>query len=221
MRRRAVRARSCAAAAQLEGRGDAFPRGPTIPGIGDDHCPSRRRNHRRWADSRSGQHPGHRSPVRILRARRLRGAVAAARRRARGSRRISRGCRRSSPTNVDTSEYAKEAPYKVCFSNAGVNNPWRVVGWTTMQAEVEQHPEITEFVHVDAEGSDEKQIADIQDLLGQNCTHPDRLTEHDRRAHTRRRAGVRAVAGGRLRPRSQHRLPGDLHPSDRWICLRR
>jgi ribose transport system substrate-binding protein len=74
------------------------------------------------------------------------------------------------PDNVDTSEYAKEAPYKVCFSNAGVNNPWRVVGWTTMQAEVEQHPEITEFVHVDAEGSDEKQITDIQDLLGQNCT---------------------------------------------------
>ena len=72
--------------------------------------------------------------------------------------------------NVDTSEYAKEAPYKVCFSNAGVNNPWRVVGWTTMQAEVEQHPEITEFVHVDAEGSDEKQITDIQDLLGQNCS---------------------------------------------------
>jgi ribose transport system substrate-binding protein len=74
------------------------------------------------------------------------------------------------PDNVDTSEYAKEAPYKVCFSNAGVNNPWRVVGWTTMQAEVEQHPEITEFVHVDAEGSDEKQITDIQDLLGQNCS---------------------------------------------------
>jgi ribose transport system substrate-binding protein len=74
------------------------------------------------------------------------------------------------PENVDTSEYAKEAPYKVCFSNAGVNNPWRVVGWTTMQAEVEQHPEITEFVHVDAEGSDEKQITDIQDLLGQNCS---------------------------------------------------
>jgi ribose transport system substrate-binding protein len=74
------------------------------------------------------------------------------------------------PENVDTSEYAIEAPYKVCFSNAGVNNPWRVVGWTTMQAEVEQHPEITEFVHVDAEGSDEKQITDIQDLLGQNCS---------------------------------------------------
>ena len=39
-----------------------------------------------------------------------------------------------------------------------------------MQAEVELQPDIAEFVHVDAEGSDEKQIADIQDLLGQDCS---------------------------------------------------
>jgi len=71
---------------------------------------------------------------------------------------------------VDTSQYAKEGPYTVCFSNAGVNNPWRVVGYTNMQAEIEQHSEIGEFVHVDAEGSDDKQIADIGDLLaGGNC----------------------------------------------------
>jgi ribose transport system substrate-binding protein len=74
------------------------------------------------------------------------------------------------PEYVDTSQYATDPPYKVCFSNAGVNNPWRVVGWTTMQAEVDLQPDIAEFVHVDAEGSDEKQIADIQDLLGQDCT---------------------------------------------------
>lgn len=71
---------------------------------------------------------------------------------------------------VDTSQYAKEGPYTFCFSNAGVNNPWRVVGWTTMQAEVDLHPEIEEFIHVDAEGSDEKQIADIADLVASgNC----------------------------------------------------
>ena len=69
------------------------------------------------------------------------------------------------PDYVDTSEYAKEGPYTVCFSNAGVNNPWRVVGWTTMQVEVGLHPDIAEFIHVDAEGSDEKQISDIDDLL--------------------------------------------------------
>lgn len=74
------------------------------------------------------------------------------------------------PEWVDTSQYAKEGPYTFCFSNAGVNNPWRVVGWTTMQAEVDLHPEIEEFIHVDAEGSDEKQIADIADLVASgNC----------------------------------------------------
>lgn len=70
----------------------------------------------------------------------------------------------------DTSMYAKEGPYTFCFSNAGVNNPWRVVGYTTMQAEVDLHPEIEEFIHVDAEGSDEKQISDIEDLVASgNC----------------------------------------------------
>jgi len=71
---------------------------------------------------------------------------------------------------ADTAEYATEGPYTLCFSNAGVNNPWRVVGWTTMQAEVELHEEIGEFVVRDAEGNDNKQIADIDDLLsGGQC----------------------------------------------------
>ncbi len=74
------------------------------------------------------------------------------------------------PNFIDTTQYAKEGPYTFCFSNAGVNNPWRVVGYTTMQAEVDLHPEIEEFIHVDAEGNDEKQIADIQDLVASgNC----------------------------------------------------
>lgn len=69
------------------------------------------------------------------------------------------------PNYVDTSSYAKDGPYTVCFSNAGVNNPWRVVGYTTMLAEVDLHPSIANFVHVDAEGSDNKQISDINGLL--------------------------------------------------------
>ena len=74
------------------------------------------------------------------------------------------------PNFVDTSEYAKEGPYTFCFSNAGVNNPWRVVGYNTMEAEVELHPEIEEFIHVDAQVNDVKQIADIQDLVASgNC----------------------------------------------------
>ena len=65
----------------------------------------------------------------------------------------------------DTSEWATDAPWDVCFSNAAVDNPWRQVGWTTMQAEVELHDDIANFTHVDAGGSDEAQIADIEELL--------------------------------------------------------
>ncbi len=75
-------------------------------------------------------------------------------------------------TSVDTAKYKKEGgPHTLCFSNAGVNNPWRVVGWTNMQAEVDLHKDkIKEFISVDAEGSDDKQIADIDDLIqGGKC----------------------------------------------------
>ena len=63
---------------------------------------------------------------------------------------------------VDTAKYKKPGPYKLCFSNAGVNNPWRVVGFTNMQAEVDGNKaDIASFIHADAEGKDDKQISDI------------------------------------------------------------
>jgi len=74
------------------------------------------------------------------------------------------------PAMVDTAKFKKAGPYKICFSNAGLNNPWRQVGFKTMQAEVEaQRSRIKEFVHIDAEGKDQKQIADLNDLLGKGC----------------------------------------------------
>ncbi|WP_433728281.1 substrate-binding domain-containing protein [Actinoplanes sp. CA-051413] len=74
------------------------------------------------------------------------------------------------PSMVETAKFKKPGPYKICFSNAGLNNPWRQVGFKTMQAEVETHGrQIKQFVHVDAEGKDQKQIADINDLLGKGC----------------------------------------------------
>ncbi|WP_329055465.1 substrate-binding domain-containing protein [Streptomyces violaceus] len=74
------------------------------------------------------------------------------------------------PAMVETKKFTKPGPYKICFSNAGLNNPWRQVGFKTMQAEVDTHRgRISEFVHVDAEGKDQKQIADINDLLGKGC----------------------------------------------------
>jgi ribose transport system substrate-binding protein len=70
------------------------------------------------------------------------------------------------PEMVDTAEYATPGPWKVCFSNASVDNPWRQVGFTTMQAEVDLHPEIAEFEVLDAEAADDKQISDIETLTG-------------------------------------------------------
>lgn len=70
---------------------------------------------------------------------------------------------------VDTTEFKKDPPWNVCFSNASVANTWRVVGWNVMQYEVEQHLEIGEFIVTDAQEDSEKQISDIEDLLTKDC----------------------------------------------------
>jgi ribose transport system substrate-binding protein len=62
----------------------------------------------------------------------------------------------------------KEPPYNICFSNAGVNNPWRVVGYIDIREQVEQlraEGLVNNFYHLDAQGNDAKQIADIQDII--------------------------------------------------------
>lgn len=77
---------------------------------------------------------------------------------------------RIDPHYVDTAQYKKEPPWTICFSNAGIFNPWRVVGFEVMKATVETIPQIGRFIVTDAENKDEKQIADISDLLaGRQC----------------------------------------------------
>jgi ribose transport system substrate-binding protein len=74
------------------------------------------------------------------------------------------------PQLTDTAKFTKPGPHTICFSNAAVNNPWRQVGWTTMQAEAKLHPGVT-LTAVDAEGKDEKQISDIEGLIaGKKCS---------------------------------------------------
>jgi ribose transport system substrate-binding protein len=72
---------------------------------------------------------------------------------------------------VDTTKYKKAGPYKICFSNAGVDNPWRVVGWTDMQAQVDaSKADIKSFTAADAQGKDDKQISDINSFVsGDQC----------------------------------------------------
>ena len=75
------------------------------------------------------------------------------------------------PKMVDTGKYAKPGGnYHLCFSNASVDNPWRQVGFKTMQEEVKLHPEITKFSVLDAEAKDDKQISDIQSFAAQGCS---------------------------------------------------
>src|SRR3982074_3716093 len=39
------------------------------------------------------------------------------------------------PVMADTSKFKKAGPWNICFSNASVSNPWRVVGYKTMLEE--------------------------------------------------------------------------------------
>ncbi len=73
------------------------------------------------------------------------------------------------PEMNDTSEYKKDGGGNVCFSNAAVDNPWRQVGYKTMQAEVKLHDNIKNFRVVDAEAKDDKQISDVEELAGGKC----------------------------------------------------
>lgn len=76
------------------------------------------------------------------------------------------------PEMADTSKLAKPGPAHLCFSNAGLSNGWRQVGFKTMQQEVEvqkQAGTVGTFTVVDAGDRDDKQISDIETLLGQDC----------------------------------------------------
>jgi ribose transport system substrate-binding protein len=84
-------------------------------------------------------------------------------------------------TATDISKYPqyaeaakKQPPYNICFSNAGVNNPWRVVGYIDIREQVEQLRAdglVKNFYHMDAQGDDATQIADIQNIINNpwNC----------------------------------------------------
>ena len=67
---------------------------------------------------------------------------------------------------IDTSKYKKPGPYNVCFSHASIDNPWRVVGWTDMQAQLDMlKSDIKSFTAADAQGKDDKQISDINSFV--------------------------------------------------------
>lgn len=68
----------------------------------------------------------------------------------------------------DTSEYKKDGPYVIGFSNAGLGDSWRVVMLHSIQTAAANHKDmISKLIITDAGHDDAKQIADIQDLVSQ------------------------------------------------------
>lgn len=70
---------------------------------------------------------------------------------------------------VDTTEYRKDAPFVIGFSNAGVADGWLVTFKHGVEWAAEQNKDrIEKFIITDANWDADKQIRDIQDLTNQN-----------------------------------------------------
>ncbi|WP_119273527.1 ABC transporter substrate-binding protein [Taklimakanibacter deserti] len=66
----------------------------------------------------------------------------------------------------DTSQYKKDGPYVIGFSNAGLGDSWRVVMLHSLQKAAAEHKgKISKLIITDAGHDDAKQVADIQDLI--------------------------------------------------------
>jgi ribose transport system substrate-binding protein len=66
----------------------------------------------------------------------------------------------------DTSQYKKEGPFTIGFSNAGLGDSWRVVMLHSLQtAAAKNKDKIKKLIITDAGHDDAKQVADIQDLV--------------------------------------------------------
>ena len=73
---------------------------------------------------------------------------------------------------IDTSQFAKEPPYTICFSNASVANAWRVAMVQNFEYGIEEAQDaglVDEYLYTDANDDPNKQIADIEDLLTKGC----------------------------------------------------
>ena len=55
--------------------------------------------------------------------------------------------------------------WTIGFSQDTMDHPWRAYMVTSAEAQAEKYSEISEFIYTDAGGSNEKQIADVEDLI--------------------------------------------------------
>jgi len=68
---------------------------------------------------------------------------------------------------VDTTAFAKDAPWTIGVSAGYLSNSWIVFALQHIQYEASLHPEVGEIIVTDAGFNANKQIADIEDLLSQ------------------------------------------------------
>jgi ribose transport system substrate-binding protein len=67
---------------------------------------------------------------------------------------------------TDTSQYKKDGPYVIGFSNASVDNTWRLAQLHSIQAAAARHKDaIKKLIVTDANNNPSKQVSDIEDLL--------------------------------------------------------
>lgn len=67
---------------------------------------------------------------------------------------------------TDTSQYKKEGPYVIGFSNASVDNTWRLAQLHAIQAAAAKHKDvIKQLIITDANNNPSKQVSDVEDLL--------------------------------------------------------
>ncbi|MEO1191354.1 MAG: substrate-binding domain-containing protein [Pseudomonadota bacterium] len=78
-------------------------------------------------------------------------------------------CAPAASEMMDTSEYKKDAPYRIGFANAAKGDGWLVTFFHTVENAAEKHADkLDQFIITDANGDPTKQISDIQDLLNQD-----------------------------------------------------
>jgi ribose transport system substrate-binding protein len=67
---------------------------------------------------------------------------------------------------TDTTQYKKDPPYVIGFSNASVDNTWRLAQLHAIQAAAAEHKDVIEkLIITDANNNPSKQVSDVEDLL--------------------------------------------------------
>ncbi len=67
---------------------------------------------------------------------------------------------------MDNSKFKTKPPWKIGFANPGINNSWRVCFQACIEYQKSLTPEIGEWSQTDAGEKAEKEINDIEDLMG-------------------------------------------------------